>query len=374
MNDKEPQIGTGRLKDANTGKGREDGTQPQRDARGAGEPARKEDRREVSGGERGAMPVDRFEKVTALRDFVAQGPRRGPHVRFIEPLIAYITAHPGLGAPQLTERSGTYSASKMRKALHDLAKAGRLVRSGTNESGYTYAVPTKGLPAKRGTAVAMHVAARERVKKLDAAAPSGQTKRAKLVEYVRTHPGVTAKDIATALGRPRNVVLSELSTLAGAGRLRYGEGKPPRPIFATDGAKASAPAAPATPTRPTSNRDRVVEFVLANPGLTVKEIQKSLPDAGSIRSAVQALVDLRRLRYQGKKPQLVFVADAPAPEKRPRKNGVKNGALRNGAAAEQPMSMAEFERFCAASGIELEQALALAYKLVVRQLVAQSQG
>lgn len=46
----------------------------------------------------------------------------------------------------------------------------------------------------------------------------GQSRR-QIIEYVRAHPGSTAGDVATALGRKRNSVSTQLTELAKAGAL-----------------------------------------------------------------------------------------------------------------------------------------------------------
>lgn len=43
--------------------------------------------------------------------------------------------------------------------------------------------------------------------------------RGQIIEYVRAHPGSTAGDVATALGRKRNSVSTQLTELAKAGAL-----------------------------------------------------------------------------------------------------------------------------------------------------------
>ena len=48
--------------------------------------------------------------------------------------------------------------------------------------------------------------------------PRGQS-RDQIIEYVRAHPGSTAGDVATALGRKRNSVSTQLTQLAKAGAL-----------------------------------------------------------------------------------------------------------------------------------------------------------
>jgi hypothetical protein len=48
--------------------------------------------------------------------------------------------------------------------------------------------------------------------------PRGQS-RERIIEYVRAHPGSTAGDVATALGRKRNSVSTQLTQLAKAGAL-----------------------------------------------------------------------------------------------------------------------------------------------------------
>ena len=48
--------------------------------------------------------------------------------------------------------------------------------------------------------------------------PRGQS-REQIIEYVRAHPGSTAGDVATALGRKRNSVSTQLTQLAKAGAL-----------------------------------------------------------------------------------------------------------------------------------------------------------
>jgi predicted HTH transcriptional regulator len=50
------------------------------------------------------------------------------------------------------------------------------------------------------------------------ARPRGQS-REQIIEYVRAHPGSTAADVATALGRKRNSVSTQLTQLANAGAL-----------------------------------------------------------------------------------------------------------------------------------------------------------
>ena len=50
------------------------------------------------------------------------------------------------------------------------------------------------------------------------ARPRGQS-REQIIEYVRAHPGSTAGDVATALGRKRNSVSTQLTELAKAGAL-----------------------------------------------------------------------------------------------------------------------------------------------------------
>jgi predicted ArsR family transcriptional regulator len=52
----------------------------------------------------------------------------------------------------------------------------------------------------------------------DGARPRGQS-REQIIEYVRAHPGSTAGDVATALGRKRNSVSTQLTQLAKAGAL-----------------------------------------------------------------------------------------------------------------------------------------------------------
>ncbi|MGZ4274761.1 MAG: hypothetical protein ACXVRP_13490 [Solirubrobacteraceae bacterium] len=52
--------------------------------------------------------------------------------------------------------------------------------------------------------------------------PRGQS-REQLIEYVRAHPGSTAGDVATALGRKRNSVSTQLNQLAKAGALAKAE-------------------------------------------------------------------------------------------------------------------------------------------------------
>jgi hypothetical protein len=52
--------------------------------------------------------------------------------------------------------------------------------------------------------------------------PRGQS-REQIIEYVRTHPGSTAGDVATALGRKRNSVSTQLTQLAKAGALAKAE-------------------------------------------------------------------------------------------------------------------------------------------------------
>ena len=48
--------------------------------------------------------------------------------------------------------------------------------------------------------------------------PRGQS-REQIMEYVRAHPGSTAGDVATALGRKRNSVSTQLTQLARAGAI-----------------------------------------------------------------------------------------------------------------------------------------------------------
>ena len=56
--------------------------------------------------------------------------------------------------------------------------------------------------------------------------PRGQSRgqsREQIIEYVRAHPGSTAGDVATALGRKRNSVSTQLNQLARAGALAKAE-------------------------------------------------------------------------------------------------------------------------------------------------------
>jgi hypothetical protein len=65
-------------------------------------------------------------------------------------------------------------------------------------------------------------ASRWRTRKRPTTAPArgarGQS-REQIIEYVRAHPGSTAGDVATALGRKRNSVSTQLTELAKAGAL-----------------------------------------------------------------------------------------------------------------------------------------------------------
>jgi CRP-like cAMP-binding protein len=64
-------------------------------------------------------------------------------------------------------------------------------------------------------------ASRRRTRKrptIPRARPRGQS-REQIIEYVRAHPGSTAGDVATALGRKRNSVSTQLTELAKAGAL-----------------------------------------------------------------------------------------------------------------------------------------------------------
>ena len=69
-----------------------------------------------------------------------------------------------------------------------------------------------------GTASRRRTRKRPTIPRARGARPRGQSGE-QIVEYVRAHPGSTAGDVATALGRKRNSVSTQLTELAKAGAL-----------------------------------------------------------------------------------------------------------------------------------------------------------
>jgi CRP-like cAMP-binding protein len=69
-----------------------------------------------------------------------------------------------------------------------------------------------------GTASRRRTRKRPTIRRARGARPRGQS-REQIIEYVRAHPGSTAGDVATALGRKRNSVSTQLTELAKAGAL-----------------------------------------------------------------------------------------------------------------------------------------------------------
>jgi hypothetical protein len=69
-----------------------------------------------------------------------------------------------------------------------------------------------------GTASRRRTRKRPTTPRARGARPRGQSQE-QIIEYVRAHPGSTAGDVATALGRKRNSVSTQLTELAKAGAL-----------------------------------------------------------------------------------------------------------------------------------------------------------
>jgi DNA-binding MarR family transcriptional regulator len=189
------------------------------------------------------------------------------------------------------------------------------------------------------------------------------------------HGGVSPTEIAEAIGIPRGHTGMLLNRLKAKGVATNVDGKW-LPVASPEA--AAAPNGKADGKR-VLLRDRILELVKAKPGLTRGQIATELDETPTyVSDTVRKLVEAGALRVTERRggrgpPAQVFPADGTEPAQ-PAEAPKKPRARRNGVHRAAPLSampLEDFQRFCDAADLHLEQGLALGYRLIVQQLTGQ---
>jgi hypothetical protein len=187
------------------------------------------------------------------------------------------------------------------------------------------------------------------------------------------HGGVSPTEISEAIGVPRDHMGTLLQRIKSKGVATNVNGKW-LPVASPKQLPAPAPNFKAAKGR----RQRVVDLVWAKPGLTRAQIATELKmnptQAADLIRQLSAEGVLRATRKRGNGPPgQVFPADGTAPAQ-PAEAPKKPRTRRNGVHKVAPLSampLEDFQRFCDAADLHLEQGLALGYRLIVQQLTGQ---
>jgi DNA-binding MarR family transcriptional regulator len=215
-----------------------------------------------------------------------------------------------------------------------------------------------------------------------------------ILAYVAKNPGTTSVEVAKATG-----IMGMTSILAKAtkrGHLTVGgtrgerkyylKGQPELPLANGHAPAAKAPARePAQPAPRATRAEQVMGLLRASDaGLTVAELAEKLGISRPHVNTVTAIL-IRRGRITSKKlpgvnaaiyrisngEPSVDIADAADAEPRVKRKYTRRNKREMLLAT---MTMKEFERFCEAAEMQLEQGLALAYRLILKQFTSQFRG
>jgi hypothetical protein len=197
------------------------------------------------------------------------------------------------------------------------------------------------------------------------------------------HGGVSPSEIAEAIGIPRENMGTLLNRLKVKGVATNVDGKwlpvaSPKQLAAPNG-KVDGKA---DGKRVHGRRQQVIDLVKAKPGLTRAQIAAELEMVGNyIDQLIRDLVKDGTLRVtqnrgNGASPSQVFPAGEAA-QAQPAKGPKKPRTHRNGVHKGAPLSampLEDFQRFCDAADLHLEQGLALGYRLIIKQFTTQLKG
>jgi hypothetical protein len=190
------------------------------------------------------------------------------------------------------------------------------------------------------------------------------------------HEGVSPTEIAEAIKIPRDHMGTLLQRIKTKGVATNVNGKW-FPVASPKQLPAPAADGKAAGKRVQGRRQQVIDLVKAKPGLTRAQIAAELEMAGNyIDQLIRDLVKdgtLRATQKRGKAPPgQVFPADASAPDSETPKPKVRLKRPKASLLAAMPLE--DFRRFCEAADLELEQGLALGYRLIVKQFISQIKG